>query len=460
MKLKRQSVDLRSFLGAEIPQHLLPPDLRRRVRHALVSGGDLAALTSEVTRVLIDGRVFERAGVIRRGNERIEVHSLPGSPRVYDLQALLDAASPREDGASAPRASQSTPASPVDPPAPPEPDPTPAVEPVTPLSDPEPDDAPEPEARSGGLPAIDAIRRTLERDWVSFGLESSLEGMLELLTHQIDHTELRVLLWSEPLGLTLGQGRLWRVLPDGPALEEAFRRSLQQATSGTVNFEGRQWSPLRIGDEVVGAVGAARTLDDETRSMVARTLEALLMAHRRSQQRVYADPLTGLHNRRFFDSQIGLELERALRLGQPLALLFVDLDHFKRINDERGHQVGDLVLQHVSRLMLQHLRRIDQVFRWGGEEFALLLPGTGLDDAMHTAERLRGVIQRTPVALPSGEKVPVTVSVGVALAPEHAQGGERALLRHADQALYRAKDEGRNRVRLFEGELPADDSTS
>jgi len=187
--------------------------------------------------------------------------------------------------------------------------------------------------------------------------------------------------------------------------------------------------------------------------MVARTLEALLMAHRRSQQRVYSDPLTGLHNRRFFENQLGLELERSLRTGQPLALLFVDLDHFKRVNDERGHEVGDLVLQHAARLMLQHLRRIDQVFRWGGEEFALLLPGTGRDDAMHTADRLRGVIERTPLILPGDGRVPLTVSVGVALAPEHAQGGERALLRHADQALYRAKETGRNRVCLYaEGE--------
>jgi len=123
------------------------------------------------------------------------------------------------------------------------------------------------------------------------------------------------------------------------------------------------------------------------------------------------------------------------------------------VNDERGHEVGDLVLQHAARLMLQHLRRIDQVFRWGGEEFALLLPGTGRDDAMHTADRLRGVIERTPLILPGDGRVPLTVSVGVALAPEHAQGGERALLRHADQALYRAKETGRNRVCLYaEGE--------
>ncbi len=439
MKLKRQSVDLRRFLGTEIPQSRLSPDLRQRVRHALASSGDLAGLTAEVARELLTRDVFERAGVIRHGNETVPVYALPGSPRVYDLRALMGR--PGEPAA----ASETEVPAPGVPEEPHEPAPgrVPADE----------QPARVPNVEPGRLGAIDAIRRTFERDWVSFGLESSLEGLLDLLSGNLDGVELRVVLWSDRLGVPQGQGRAWRVLDDGRALDEAFRRSLESAESDAVTFEGRQWVPLRVNGDVVGAVGSSRPLAVETRSMVARTLEALLMAHRRSQQRVYSDPLTGLHNRRFFENQLGLELERSLRTGQPLALLFVDLDHFKRVNDERGHEVGDLVLQHAARLMLQHLRRIDQVFRWGGEEFALLLPGTGRDDAMHTADRLRGVIERTPLILPGDGRVPLTVSVGVALAPEHAQGGERALLRHADQALYRAKETGRNRVCLYaEGE--------
>ena len=438
MKLKRQSVDLRRFLGTEIPQSRLSPDLRQRVRHALASSGDLSGLTAEVARELLARHVFERAGVIRHGSETVPVYSLPGSPRVYDLRALMG--SPEEPAAGAPSATaveESEPSPPTPPPAP--------VRPVE-SAPAEAEKTPAPPVRLG---AIDAIRRTLERDWVSFGLESSLEGLLDLLSGNLDGVELRVVLWSDRLGVPQGQGRSWRVLDDGRALDEAFRRSLEAADTEPVTFEGRQWLPLQVNGDVVGAVGSSRPLAIETRTMVARTLEALLMAHRRSQQRVYSDPLTGLHNRRFFENQLGLELERSLRTGQPLALLFVDLDHFKRVNDERGHEVGDLVLQHAARLMLQHLRRIDQVFRWGGEEFALLLPGTGRDDAMHTADRLRGVIERTPLILPGDGRVPLTVSIGVALAPEHAQGGERALLRHADQALYRAKETGRNRVCLY-----------
>jgi diguanylate cyclase (GGDEF)-like protein len=357
---------------------------------------------------------------------------------VYDLQALMQAADPPERGhperaatdeddhRSSPDVDDARVRSRAD---------GPNLAPVT-------DEAPR-------LDAIDAVRRTLERDWVSFGLESSLEGLLDLLSSQLGDVDLRALLWSEPLGLGQGSGRAWRVLHDERALDAAFRRSLESSAQDTVTFEGRRWTALRVGDEVVGAVGSSRPLEPDARQSVARALEALLTAHRRSQQRVYSDPLTGLHNRRFFESQLGLELERAQRMGQPLGLLFVDLDHFKRINDERGHETGDLVLQHVARLMMQHLRRIDQVFRWGGEEFALILPGTGRNDALHTAERLRTVIETTPLVLPGGQRVPSTVSVGVALAPEHAQGGERALLRHADQALYHAKHTGRNRVSLY-----------
>ena len=176
---------------------------------------------------------------------------------------------------------------------------------------------------------------------------------------------------------------------------------------------------------------------------------SLLMAALRSETRVYEDSLTGLHNRAFFEGQLSVELERAVRLAQPLALLFVDIDHFKRINDGFGHEVGDILLEHVARTMAGHLRRIDQVFRWGGEEFVVLLPGTGPEEGFQAAERLRTVVERSPLSLADGKQIEATVSVGVALAPEHALGGERAFLRHADQALYAAKESGRNRTVVY-----------
>jgi two-component system cell cycle response regulator len=201
----------------------------------------------------------------------------------------------------------------------------------------------------------------------------------------------------------------------------------------------------------VGALGVDPDVEGAAGEEAAQAVEGLLMASVRSQTRVYQDPLTGLHNRAFFETQLSMELERSIRLSQPLALLFVDIDHFKRINDEHGHDVGDVVLEHVARTVAGHLRRIDQVFRWGGEEFVVLLPGTGSDEGFPAAERLRMVIERTPAMLPDGRELSVTVSIGVALAPEHALGGDRAFLRHADQALYAAKESGRNRTVVYGG---------
>lgn len=434
MKLKRQTVDLRSFLGREVPVGELSIDLRQRVRHALAGHGDLQEITGAVVRELLDRGLLVRAGVVREGSDRIAVYSLPRSQRVFDLRPLLGVrdveASPGPGPASGTPAGVSRP----------ERVRVPSAPPLEPRTD---DDS------SARLVPIDAIRRTLERDWVSHGLDASLEGLLEQLSEGLGDERLELRLWTDRLGMLLDDGVRWRAYSADTGEGAELRYLLTRSGEEPVLFEERIWLAIRISDDVVAAVGvdpATQPADVETAS---RTVEALLLAYRRSQQRVYTDPLTGLNNRGFFESQLAVELERARRSAQSLALLFVDLDHFKRVNDSEGHEVGDLVLQHVSRLMVQHLRRIDQVFRWGGEEFALLLPGTKGAEALHTAERLRAVIESTPLAMGPGHEVGCTVSIGIALAPDHAEGGERALLRHADQALYSAKAAGRNRVVVY-----------
>jgi diguanylate cyclase (GGDEF)-like protein len=138
-------------------------------------------------------------------------------------------------------------------------------------------------------------------------------------------------------------------------------------------------------------------------------------------------------------------MERSRRSGVPLALLFADLDHFKAINDEFGHEIGDMVLRSVASLLVAQLRRIDYVFRYGGEEFTILLPGTDLDEAARTAKRLCHAVQANELGLEDGVRLRVSLSIGVALFPEHAED-ERVLLRRADLAMYQAKQEGRNRV--------------
>lgn len=173
-----------------------------------------------------------------------------------------------------------------------------------------------------------------------------------------------------------------------------------------------------------------------------RTLE-LQAANSRLAEASRTDDLTGLLNRRGFLEQAESELARSRRSGKPICIVMADADHFKRVNDEHGHAAGDLALQGLADLLRGSLRSQDQVARWGGEEFIMLLPETDAHGAGRLAESIRQRIASAP--LPVGDlRLPVTLSFGLA---EHRP--ERRLettIAHADAALYRAKAEGRNRV--------------
>ena len=171
---------------------------------------------------------------------------------------------------------------------------------------------------------------------------------------------------------------------------------------------------------------------------LGETLEAL-------RQLATRDPLTGLLNRREFDRILAEEHARAVRFGEPLALVMVDLDHFKVINDRHGHPAGDAVLVEVARRLTAQVRTVDRVMRVGGEEFALLLLQTNLAGALPVAERVTMAMREAPVAAGAGVALAVTASVGVAALPEQA-GTPTTLVAAADRALYAAKAAGRNRV--------------
>ncbi|HEU0054753.1 MAG TPA: sensor domain-containing diguanylate cyclase [Longimicrobium sp.] len=157
------------------------------------------------------------------------------------------------------------------------------------------------------------------------------------------------------------------------------------------------------------------------------------------------DPLTGCHNRRGFDEVLQLEFARARRYGRPLSLVLLDIDHFKRINDDFGHEVGDHALQRIGRAVRHTFRTTDSACRYGGEEFALIFPETPREEAERLAERLRVLIE----TLPPNAEVPrsLTASFGVASFPDDA-ADIAELIRGADRALYTAKANGRNRVEL------------
>lgn len=163
------------------------------------------------------------------------------------------------------------------------------------------------------------------------------------------------------------------------------------------------------------------------------------------------DPLTRLHNRRRFNELAELEFQRAVRYGDPLSVIFIDIDHFKRVNDTFGHAAGDQVLEHVA-ARLRQIRASDLVARYGGEEFVVVSSATGLPDAVVLGERLRQIIEEQPIETLSGP-VSVTISVGVAsLEPGVTALSE--LIQRADHALYLAKAGGRNCVCVW-GQVPS-----
>jgi diguanylate cyclase (GGDEF)-like protein len=162
-------------------------------------------------------------------------------------------------------------------------------------------------------------------------------------------------------------------------------------------------------------------------------------------ERTVRDTLTGLHNRAYLLNQIGLLAERGATQGIGLALLMLDIDHFKRINDRYGHLAGDAVLREVAAVIRESTRAEDLVARFGGEEFVVALPVSVPDLATERAERIRlNLTERRIVA--DGQEIQVTASIGLAFAPPGRSRNQMALIIAADQALYKAKAEGRNRV--------------
>ena len=161
------------------------------------------------------------------------------------------------------------------------------------------------------------------------------------------------------------------------------------------------------------------------------------------------DPLTGIYNRGYINQRLPQEINRSIRYGRELSLVMCDIDHFKKVNDTYGHMSGDLVLKGFTNCLTGAIRQqVDWAGRYGGEEFLIILPETGLDGAMVLAERVRDIIETTPIKT-SGETIQITASFGVtgfsavdwkqAITPEF-------ILQAVDSLLYQAKDEGRNRV--------------
>ena len=216
--------------------------------------------------------------------------------------------------------------------------------------------------------------------------------------------------------------------------------------------------PLKSSGTVIGVLDLFDRVDAEAfderdlatiRTFATQATVAIdnVLLHEEAQRLSITDGLTGLWNYRYFTMTIGKEIERSARFGRPLALLMLDLDRFKSVNDTYGHQRGDAVLVELAARVRSQVRDVDTVARYGGEEVVVILPETDEEGAVQAADRICDAVRRRPFGEPGEGAVDVTVSVGAAVFPVHG-GSSSTLLRRADEALYEAKDAGRDTWRL------------
>ena len=284
----------------------------------------------------------------------------------------------------------------------------------------------------------------------------------------VDHVAI-LLLEEEKLVFRAHKGRLTPILKEGQTLLDAdgiCKQAIRTASPVMVNdvteAKGYIQGFAETGSELCiplvsfGQVVGALCLECERQnafdggdvpaleSVADICANAIQNAHyfERVRHMAYVDGLTGVFNRRYFEIRVQEEIERAKRYTGAMSLIMIDIDHFKRLNDEFGHLMGDDVLRQISTIFSQNLRKVDVACRYGGEEFAIIVPETTGEDAYYVAEKLRKAIQG---AVFPGLPRPVTISAGVASYPANGEGRDE-LIKAADEALYQAKQSGRNTV--------------
>ncbi len=263
-------------------------------------------------------------------------------------------------------------------------------------------------------------------------------------------------------------------LPGRDALEEHLRKRRETEMSANKGMALKCELPMRHknGSEIwiemssvpiYGSDGNIKGYQGVGRDVSGRKQDeaAMLQSHQQLEHRLLEvsdersalqelathDPLTGLYNRRFLDAALPREFARAAREGKPLAVIMLDLDRFKSINDNFGHPAGDEVLRRLAELLKKGARESDLIFRYGGEEFVAIMPGMSADQALERAESWRKHMEETLVVY-GDVKIGITLSAGIAVFPNHGNSPSQ-LLANADEMLYQSKSEGRNRISVY-----------
>jgi diguanylate cyclase (GGDEF)-like protein len=222
-------------------------------------------------------------------------------------------------------------------------------------------------------------------------------------------------------------------------------RPIRALSAGARRIAEGESGVVIAGSERADEIGVLTRVFNEMTAQLGAQYDQLQRANEVLEQLSITDGLTKLHNHRFFQDHLPQEMKRSLRTGEPLALILIDIDDFKKLNDKHGHAMGDAILRRVAERMNDAVREMDLLARYGGEEFALLAAQTGVEGAVALAEKVRTSVSERPfsiVELDGPSEISVTVSIGVAV----FRGDEKALFNDADRALYRAKASGKDCV--------------
>jgi diguanylate cyclase (GGDEF)-like protein len=268
---------------------------------------------------------------------------------------------------------------------------------------------------------------------------------------------------EKQIGQEIATGNIlnfWAIKYGRPLLVEQGHNAQSDALMQVVGATCALAVPLFVSNRVMGSLQLFRASDEKAfikedaqllwiLSLVAENLLTREYANEGLLRFAFTDYLTGLRTRGYFEQQLELEFKRAERKQQKFALLMIDIDHFKVLNDTFGHHVGDQLLRDVTSILMKDMREVDTVARYGGEEFVIILPETTEAGAMFVAQRLRRAVDQAKFFAGSPHSVQhLTISIGVAVYDTDAQF-KRDLIEFADAALYAAKHAGRNRVMCY-----------